>query len=238
MNDVTDESRPELDDRLGGLLAATAPSGTTLTHDRATELSLMLARQVVGADRGIQGRVRALRRRHRAAAIAATAAIVFVPTGAWAAQHFLAETGRFGSAQSGLQDNSELIDMCARDFAQYVGTLAPTDLPAPPQHTWSEYAGRVAAAEVKNAECGTTSEATQQATSLRLSIVSRATSDWGCSLVWADQAGDTTREQVARQAMNQLNAEAKRLAPDSGAAYPPDTFLANSRRPDFTGCAQ
>ena len=238
MNDVTDESRPELDDRLGGLLAATAPSGTTLTHERAAELSLMLARQVVGADRGIQGRVRALRRRHRAAAIAATAAIVFVPTGAWAAQHFLAETGRFGSAQSGLQDNSELINMCARDFAQYVATLVPTDLPAPPQHNWSEYTRRVAAAEVKNAECGTTPEATQQTTSLRLSIVSMAASDWGCSLVWADRARDATREQVARQAMNQLNAEARRLAPDSGAAYPPDTFLANSRRPDFSGCAQ
>jgi hypothetical protein len=238
MNEVTDESVPELDDRLGGLLAATAPSGATLTHARAAELSLMLARQVVGADRGIQGRVRALRRRRKVAAIAATAAIVFVPTGAWAAQHFLAQTGRFGSAQSGLQDNSELINMCARDFAQYVATLAPTDLPAPPQRNWSEYAGRVAAAEVKSAGCGTTPEGTQQATSLRLSIVSLATSDWGCSLVRADRDSDSTREQAARRAMNQLNAEARRLAPDSGAAFPPDTFLANSRRPDFTGCAQ
>ena len=238
MNEVTDESVPELDDRLGGLLAATAPSGTTLTHDRAAELSLMLARQVVGADRGIQGRVRALRRRQKAAAIAATAAIVFVPTGAWAAQHFLAQTGRFGSAQSGLQDSSELINTCARDFAQYVATLAPTDLPAPPQRTWSEYAGRVAAAEVRSAGCGTTPEGTQQATSLRLSIVSMAASDWGCSLVRADRDSDSTREQAARRAMNRLNAEARRLAPDSGAAYPPDTFLANSRRADFTGCAQ
>lgn len=238
MNEVTDESGPEPEDRLGGLLAAAAPSGATLTHDRAAELSLMLARQVVGADRGIQGRVRALRRRQKAAAIAATAAIVFVPTGAWAAEHFLAQTGRFGSAQSGLQDDSELINMCARDFAKYVATLAPTDLPAPPQHNWSEYAGRVAAAEVQSAECGTTPEGTQQATDLRLSIVSMATSDWGCSLVWANRASNTTREHVARQAMNQLNAEAKRLAPDSGAAYPPDTFLANSRRSDFTGCAQ
>lgn len=198
----------------------------------------MLAREVVGADRGVQGRVRAFSRRHKAAAIAATAAIVCVPTGAWAAEHFLAQTGRFGSAQSGEQDNSELINMCARDFAKYVGTLAPTDLPAPPQHSWGEYAGRVAEAEVKGAECGTTPEATQQATSLRLSIVSLATSDWGCSLVWANRASDTTREQVARTAMNQLNAEVTRLAPGSGAAYPPDTFLANSRRSDFTGCAK
>jgi hypothetical protein len=238
MNEVIDESGPELDDRLRDLLGEAAPPSGTLTHDRAAELSLMMARQIVEADRGIRGGVRALSRRRKAAAIAATAAIVFVPTGAWAAQHFLAQTGRFGSPQSGLQDESELINMCAQDFARYVATLAPTGLPVPPDHSWTEYAERVAAAEVKGAECGTTTEATQQATSLRLSIVVMATSDWGCSLVWANRESDTTGEHLARQAMNELNAEAKRLAPDSGAAYPPDTFLASSRRSDFTGCAR
>jgi hypothetical protein len=179
-----------------------------------------------------------LGRRRKAAAIAATAAIVFVPTGAWAAQHFLAQTGRFGSPQPGLQDDSELINTCAQDFAAYVTTLAPTGLPAPPDHSWPEYAERVAAAEVTGAACDTTAEGTQQETSLRLSIVVLATSDWGCSLVWANRESDATGEHAARQAMNELNAEAKRLAPDSGAAYPPDTFLANSRRSDFTGCAR
>ncbi len=239
MNAVTDQSEPGPDDRLGALLTSAAPPGAMLPHDRAAELSLMVAREVVGADRGTRSRFRALRRRQRAAAIAATAAIVFVPTGAWAAQHFLAQTGEFGSAQAGgLQDNSEFINMCARDFAKYVATLAPTDLPAPPDHSWAEYVRRVATVEAKGAGCGTTTVAAQQASSLRLSIVVLATSDWGCSLVWANRAGDTKREQVARKTMNQLNAEATHLAPDSGAGYPPDTFLANSRRSDFTGCAR
>ena len=215
MNAATDQSDPGLDDRLGALVASAAPPGAGLPHDRAAELSLMVARQVVGADRGTRSRLRATRRRQRAAAIAATVAVVFVPTGAWAAQHFLAQTGEFGSAQAGgLQDSSEFINMCARDFAKYVATLAPTDLPAPPDHDWAEYVRRVATAEVKGAGCGTTPEGAEQATSLRLSIVSMATSDWGCSLVRANRASDTRREQVARKAMNQRNVEATRLAPD------------------------
>jgi hypothetical protein len=239
MNASTGAPEPESADRLGGLLAATAPAGPRLAPDHVDELSLTLARAVVEADRGIQGRIRALRRRHRAAAVAATAVIVFAPTGAWAAQHFLAQTGRHGVVQpDGLQDGSELINMCAPDFARYVATLAPTDLPAAPAHTWGEYARRVAATEVTGAQCDTTPEGTQQASSLRLSLVTMATADWGCSLVRAHRAGDGAQEQVARQAMIRMNEEATRLAPGSGAGYPPDTFLANSRRPDFTGCTR
>lgn len=238
MNELTDGPGRGLEDRLEELMATAAPPTGAVTDDRVTELSRILARQIVEADRSVRGRSRALSQRRKGAAIAAMSAMVLVPTGAWAAEQFLAQTGRFGAPHPGTQDDSEFINLCARDFAKYVATLAPTGLPAPPDHSWSEITERVAASEGKNADCGATTEAAEQETDLRLSVVVMATEGWGCSLVWANRDGDASGEQEARRAMNRLNAEATRLSPDSGFATPPDTYLANSRRSDFTGCAR
>ena len=225
-------------DRLGGLLTAAAPSTHGLSPGAVGDLSASLAREVVHADRGLQGRIRGLRRRHKMAAGAAAAALVFVPTGAWAAQHFLAQTGAFGNPERNpdFEDRSEFIDTCARDFTRYVTTLAPAALPAPPEHTWSEYAADVAKGYEAHSDCAGTTGSVIQESSLRLDLVTRATSDWGCVMVWANEDGDRSTERTARNAMSALNAEATRLAPQSGAAYPPDVFLSNSRRSDWVGC--
>ena len=131
-------------DELGALLTAAAPP--TLAGPDVEGLLAALALEVVEADRGLHGRLRRVRRRQRVAVAAAAAAVVLAPPAAWAAQHFLAQTGQHGDAalNPGLEDGSEQIDTCAADFADYVATLAPTDLPVPPGHSWRDYAARSA----------------------------------------------------------------------------------------------
>ncbi|MEO5982992.1 MAG: hypothetical protein ABIQ13_11805 [Pedococcus sp.] len=223
-------------DELGALLTASAPPTAAISD--LTALSAALAREVVQADRGVQGRIRGLRRRHKVATAVTAAAMVLVPTGAFAAQHFLAQTGTFGNpAQHGpLEDDSEIINLCAKDFANYVATLAPTDLHAPPGHSWAGYAAGVAHGYAKDGQCAGTSQGLVQEDGLRLDLVTRATSDWGCELLWADEDGRNADKAKARATMEALNTEAVRLAPDSGAGYPPDTFLANSKLPEWVGC--
>lgn len=89
---------------------------------------------------------------------------------------------------------------------------------------------------IRTGGCSTSREGLVQETGLPLDMVTRGASDWRCTMVWADEDGDATTEARAKAAMDELNAEAERLAPDSGAAYPPDVFLANSKLPQWVGC--
>jgi hypothetical protein len=236
------ESNHTTSDPLGDLLTAAAPPAPDPVRDpaRVDQLSLALARAVVESDRTIRGRVRGLRRRHKLAAATIAAATVFVPTGAWAAQHFLAQTGRFGNPalNPDFEDGSELINTCVDDFTAYVTTVAPTDLPAPPGHTWAGYASAVARSYTSGGACPAPGEGTVQDSSLRLDLLARASADWGCTLVWADEDGDSTTASSARRQMLALDARARRLSSLDGAVgtQDPDTFLANSKLPQWVGC--
>lgn len=236
-NDRLDE-RELNDHELGALLTASAPP-TAIIGD-LTALSSALAREVVEADRGLQGRIRGLRRRHKAVTAVTAAAIVLVPTGAFAAQHFLAQTGTFGNpALNGeLEDGSERINLCAEDFADYVATLAPTDLPAPPGHTWPDYTDRVARGYTNDGSCTGTNQGIVQETSLRVELLSAASGDWGCSLVWAGEDGDRSAAARATATMVDLDEEARRISPQEGSVgtLTPESFLAQSRDPKFVGC--
>jgi hypothetical protein len=233
---------PATSDPLGALLAAAAPPPLEPATGaaRVDELSAALAREVVAADRTVRGRVRGLRRRHRLAVAATAATIVFVPTGAWAAQHFLAQTGRFGNARLNpdFEDRSEYVNLCAKDFADYVTALAPRELPAPPGHSWAGYASAMAATSVAHGECATTTEGVVQETSLRGELLARASGDWGCTLVWATEDGDRAAAAAARRQMLDLDAKARRLSSIEGTVgtQDPDVFLANSRLPQWVGC--
>ncbi len=233
-----DEQEPGRLDELGALLTASAPP-TAATSDLTT-LSAALAREVVEADRGLQGRIRGLRRRHKVATAVTAAAIVLVPTGAYAAQHFLAQTGTFGNpALNGqLEDGSERINLCAKDFADYVATLAPTDLPAPPGHTWRDYTDRVARGYTHDGSCTGTRQGIVQETSLRVELLSAASGDWGCSLVRAGEDHDASAASDARRVMGGLDAQARRLSPQEGSVgtWDPDNFLRISKDPKFVGC--
>ena len=77
------------------MLTASAPPSPP--RGEPTALSAALAREVVASDRGVQGRIRGLRRRHKVATAVTAAAIVLIPTSAFAAPHFLARTGTFGN---------------------------------------------------------------------------------------------------------------------------------------------
>ena len=234
-----DTSTPP-EDALGSLLVAGAPPVPELDPDRTAGLARALVAEVVEADRTLLGRVRGLRRRHRAAAVATAAAIVLVPSGAWAAQHFLARTGTYGNPalNPGLEDGSERIDTCARDFAAYVATLAPTDLPAPPGHRWSDYAAQQARSYTSDGTCTPGAQGTVQETSLRVGMLSSASGDWGCALVRATRDRDPAATAEARRAMEGLDAEAHRISPQEGSVgtWEPDRFLAVSRDPKFVGC--
>jgi len=225
-------------EELGALLTASAPPAPD--HAAAAALSATLARQVVQADRGLQGRIRGLRRRHKVATAATAAAIVLVPTGAFAAQHFLAQTGTYGDPvlNPGLQDGSEQIDLCAEDLTDYVATLAPTDLPAPPGHSWKEYTDRVARGYPNDGGCTGSNQGTVQETSLRLELLSAVSGDWGCSLVWAGEDHDSSAAMEARRVMVGVDEEARRISPSEGSVgtFTPESFLAQSRDPKFTGC--
>lgn len=225
------------EEELGTLLQATAPPEPTAREGTL----LAVARGVVEADRGLRGRLRRTRR-HRRVAAATAAVAVLVPSGAWAAQHFLAQTGAFGDPgrNPGLQDGSELIDTCAADLAAYTASVAPTDLPVPPGHSWAGYADAVAASSTDPGSCDTGRVGTTQATSLRLDLLARASADWGCVLVWADRDRDSTTGAGARSAMRAIDARAHALSPVDGSTgtWDPDTFLANSRLPQFVGCAR
>jgi hypothetical protein len=228
-------------DELGALLTAAAPPAVA---DRAllTALSGELAREVVAADRGLHARLRRVRRRHRVAVAAAAAAVVLAPPAAWAAQHFLAQTGTFGNPalNPGMDDASEKIDVCAQDFTDYVATLAPTDLPVPPGHSWREYAGQSAREWSESGDCTPGQQGLVQETGLRLGLLSRASADWGCTLVWATRDGDRPAAASARSTMLSIDARAHRLSPVEGSVstWDPAVFLANSRLPQFTGCAR
>ena len=235
-----DTTTPADGDALGALLTAAAPTLPELDPDRTSGLALAVAAEVVAADRTLRGRVRGLRRRHPAAAVATAAAIVLVPSGAWAAQHFLAQTGTYGNPalNPGMEDGSERIDTCARDFAAYVASLAPTDVPAPPGHQWAEYAQQQARSYASDGTCAPGVRGTVQETSLRVGMLSSASGDWGCTLVRATRDRDAAVTAEARRAMEGLDAEARRISPQEGSVgtWEPDRFLAVSRDPKFVGC--
>jgi hypothetical protein len=163
-----------------------------------------------------------------------------VPTGAFAAQHFLAQTGTFGNPtlNGEFEDGSERINVCAEDFPEYVATLAPTDLPAPPGHAWREYTDRVARGYTNDGGCTGSNQGTVQETSLRVELLSAVSGDWGCSLVWAGKDNDASAAAEARRVMVGLDTEARRLSPQEGTVgtWDPDGFLRVSRDPKFTGC--
>ncbi|WP_460934164.1 hypothetical protein [Phycicoccus ginsengisoli] len=235
-----DTTTPTDDDTLGALLTAAAPALPELDPDRTAGLARALAAEVVEADRTLRGRVRTLRRRHKVATVATAAAIVLVPSGAWAAQHFLAQTGTYGNpaVNPDFEDGSEMINLCAKDFPEFVSTLAPTNLPTPPGHSWAEYAKRVAKNWDGDGSCATARAGYVQATSLQSDLITQANDDWGCSLVWAARDGDPKGAATARAAMLALAAEEERITTIEGTngIQSPDVFLSNSRRPDFTGC--
>lgn len=222
-------------DALGALLTQAAPPApTTDTHTHTA-----LAREVVRSERGLQGLLRRTRRHRRAVAVAAAAAVL-VPSGAWAAQHLLAQTGTYGDSvrNPDFADGSELIDTCARDVTDYVATLAPTDLPPAPGHTWREYAAAEARQWVDPGGCAPAQVGTVQETDLRLGLLSLSSHDWGCTLVWSTADGDTAAAARARSTMEAIRSRSESIATIEGTvgAVDPDVFLANSRLPQFTGC--
>lgn len=212
---------------------------TTPAPDSLTELSTALAREVVESDRQSKGRRLGLLRRHKWAAIAA-AAVVVVPTTAYAASAFFTQTGTFGrpAVNPDFEDGSEFINLCAGDVADFALTLAPASLPAPPKHSWKEYATNVARSYAGNGACPEGQVGTVQATSLRLGMLGAASSDWGCVLVWADEDGDRATFGQARQQMLALTKEAKRYATIEGTdpTQDPGVFLSNSTLPQWVGC--
>ncbi|EAQ00757.1 hypothetical protein JNB_11299 [Janibacter sp. HTCC2649] len=205
--------------------------------ERLSALSTALAHDVVEADRALKGRRLGLLRRHKWAAIAA-AAVVVVPTTAYAASALFAHTGTFGDPvrNPDFEDGSEYIEMCAADYSTYVTSVAPTDLPAPPHHPWASYAPTVM--KVLGG-CEGTSSGTFQASQVALSYIAQAHNDWGCAYVWATEDGDTAGARTAHDGMNTLTQAADRIAPTPGThgvGISPETFLANSKLPQWVGC--
>lgn len=228
-------------DDVGALLTAAAPPAPPAPAGPGdAALHAALAREVVAADRGRHPHVRRARRRHRLAVAVAATAVVLVPPGAWAAQHFLAQTGAHGdpARNPDFEDSSELVDTCAGDLVDYVATLASTDLPLAPGHTWREYAQAEAGSWVGAQGCAPGQVGLVQETALRLGLLARSSGDWGCTLVWADRDGDGAAEASARSAMTAIDTRARELATLEGTTgtSDPDVFLANSRLPQFTGC--
>jgi hypothetical protein len=225
-------------DELGTLLTATAPPAPDPTT--AAALSTAVAREVVAADRGLQGRIRGLRGRHRVATVVTAAAIVLVPTGAFAAQHFLAQTGTHGNPalNPDFEDGSEKIDLCAKDFTDYVATLAPKGVQTAPGHSWQEYAAVTARSYTKEGGCTGTNQGLVQETTLRTQMLGMASGDWGCALVWAGEDHDPSAAAKARETMVGLDAEARRTSPREGSVgtWDPDSFLRVSKDPKFVGC--
>lgn len=223
-------------DPLGHGLADPAPA-----DDRLTALSTALATQVVESERRSKGRRLGQLRRHRWAA-AAVAALVVVPTSAYAASHFFAQTGTFGAptVNPDFEDSSEFINLCASDVTDFTRSLAPRDIPTAPNRSWDDYATAEVRSYLQDAGCGgATHTVTVQASELRRGILSRADADWGCELVWADRDGDRDAFERARASLLDLGAEARRHPAVDGDAPQigdPDAFLAVSRLPQWVGC--
>lgn len=90
-------------------------------------------------------RPRLARGKRRTAAMSLAAA-VFVPTAAFAAVHFAAETGQFGKPGATENDTSQYVNMCASDVSSYMATLEPRDLALPAGVTWTQIGQRNLAA--------------------------------------------------------------------------------------------
>lgn len=163
---------------------------TLESHARLTELSAMLAREVVQADRTLKGRRLGLLRRHKWAT-AAAAALVIVPTSAYAASHFLAQTGQFGNAAYSEEDGSEWIDTCAADFPAFFRTLPqPTDA-SPTGLTWASIADQTIRQRQDSSDCQAGGfGAREQVTGLKATYYHLAEGIWTCRAVQAQRRGD------------------------------------------------
>lgn len=158
----------------------------------STELSAALAREVVRAERQARGRRLGLLRRHKWAT-ATAAALIVVPTSAYAGSAFLAHTGTFGDAAMTEEDGTEWIDTCAADFPAYVRTLAPTEGALPPGQTWDTVATRLIAgkAEAQAQDCGPDGHGVrEQVTGLRARYHLVAQGLWGCESIRRADASD------------------------------------------------
>lgn len=132
-----ESAQPDLDRRLHAADPAKA------AVDGLADLSLAVAREIVAG--GCSDRRRPWPRRRGAVIGGTVAALIAIPTAAYAGSRlFAAETGRYGGPGMTENDTSQYIDVCAVDFSAYLHALpAPTDQP-PPGWTWSTVADRLA----------------------------------------------------------------------------------------------
>lgn len=190
-------------DDLEALLRASAPP-VPEPPERLAGLSAAVAAEVVSSDRRYAARSRARRRRRRIAAVTA-AAFVAVPTAAWAADRWLAQTGAFGTGQGEEVDRSEWIDPCAADFPDYVRSLPqPTDITLPPRTTWATVTGDYVA-QTRRGTAGDCAGdgARMQATGVRADMVFLVQGRWVCEALRREDAGDragvrTAGREIAR----------------------------------------
>lgn len=176
------------DTELTALLIATDPDAVAPPdRDRLTGLSLAMAREVASAE------PRRERRRFTTRRLAAVgvAALVAVPTGAWAADRFLAQTGEFGAPGMTENDTSEWIDLCATDLGTYVRSLPRPSGELPAGTTWDEVVDTVATDLLQTARTDCPSPgATMQETGVRSQFLFTAQGLWACSATKADDAND------------------------------------------------
>lgn len=187
------------EDTLSDLLIAADPGASAVSTDWAG-----LAHDVVRAERTRAAAHRRTVRRRRVAA-AGLAALITVPTAAWAADRFFAQTGERGSPGMSENDTSEWVDPCAADFGAYARSLPPpAGLLPPPSSDWARVVDRAVASEQRSlaGDCAGRG-ARMQETGVRSLIVFRAQQDWMCEAVRADDAGDAD---AARRASRQVTA--------------------------------
>jgi hypothetical protein len=125
-----------------------ADPASPLDEKEAAVASLALAREITASDPSAVS----VRRRHRRWAAGLAVLAIAVPTTAYAADRFLAQTGEHLAASTE-NDTSEVINVCAADFPTYVLSLPqPTD-PAPAGMTWTDVGHIVAERYSSGPDC-------------------------------------------------------------------------------------
>lgn len=192
---------------LDTLLTQSDPlQGIAPAPESVTDLSAALAREVVDADRRTKGRRLGVLRRHKWAT-AAIAALVVVPTSAYAASRFLAQTGTYDVGITTGKEDSEFIDLCAPDVGAYLASKeAPTD-PLPAGSSWATVVG-VIAAELRSVSpnaCPPNGPGLlEAAVGLRGTLYFYGQREWACDAIAADKRGDAAAVKAAGKGMASL----------------------------------
>lgn len=156
----------------------------------ATAAALVAAARVAGGGKK--------RRSFRLTVIASlAAAVIAVPTAAYAIKMFEAQTGRF--VEAGQTENvagDEFVDFGASDLPEYVAAMAPTELPVPDGFAWDRTIERVTEIVTAPGAEGTRSL-------ILRTYEHQVWVAWIDEWVAAHDAGDLARERAAIAAMRQ-----------------------------------